>query len=148
MTRDRSPLAPQLVALEIHRYKNLRDVWLPWGDGLALFGANGAGKTNLLECLTLLLGTGQAVGLAGPRLGTPGPDDLSLLARPGTAALPWPPDLVFEGKLFDTEEGTSLPGVRRGRADAAWWRMLGTDGAATSPPSLPGRSSRTLWRDT
>ena len=43
--------AQRIVGVEVRRYKNLVDVWLPWSDGVALFGINGAGKTNLLECL-------------------------------------------------------------------------------------------------
>ena len=57
-----------IVGLEVRQYKNLRDIWLPWSDGLALFGINGAGKTNLLECLALLMGSDQTIDLARPRL--------------------------------------------------------------------------------
>ena len=35
---------PKIVGLEVGRYKNLRDVWLPWSDGIALFGSNGSGN--------------------------------------------------------------------------------------------------------
>lgn len=113
--------------MEIHRYKNLRDVWLPWDDGLALFGVNGSGKTNLLECLALLMGTGQTVGLAGARLKSPGPDDLALLAQPGPATLPWPPDLVLPWESARDQPHGSIPVVTRALADAAWWRLLGAD---------------------
>jgi hypothetical protein len=118
--------APRLVELQIRHYKNLRDVYLAWSDGLALFGVNGAGKTNLLECLTLLLGSGQAIGLAGPRLVTPGPDDLAFLARPGMSSLPWPPDLVIPLEDVASEADPShIPGIERAGSDALWWRLMG-----------------------
>ena len=121
--------SPGLVGLEIRQYKNLRDVWLPWSDGLAIFGVNGAGKTNLLECLVLLLGTDQTVSLAGARLAQPEPDALSVIARPGVVSLPWPPNAVLERNLAPETVAKFIdvfPPLGRAAADAGWWRMLGS----------------------
>lgn len=58
----------------IRRYKNLNDLWLPWNPRMVLIGANGVGKTNLLECCALLMGTAETKRLAARRI----PDDLDL----------------------------------------------------------------------
>lgn len=87
-------VAPEILSLSIQRYKNLADVELPWLDGLALFGQNGAGKTNLLECLALLAGTDQTPLLAADRLDDPVGAALALTVRVGPDLLPFPPDLT------------------------------------------------------
>lgn len=115
---------PRLIALEVRNYKNLRHVVVPWSDGVALFGINGAGKTNLLECLTLLLGSTRSLTLAAPRLGAPEPDDLALIVAPGPDALPWPPDALLPW-LTEANQAQKLPGIQRAATDAAWWRQIG-----------------------
>ncbi|HET9873162.1 MAG TPA: hypothetical protein VFP89_11295 [Propionibacteriaceae bacterium] len=122
---------PALVGLEVRQYKNLRDVWLPWSDGLALFGVNGAGKTNLLECLALLLGTTQTLALAGPRLGRVESDALAVLVRTGPAVLPWPPEVVMswgQHQPDHPELQASMPAFSRAIADGVWWHRLGATG--------------------
>lgn len=78
----------QVLAVEISRYKNLRDVRLPWSEALAVFGVNGSGKTNLLECLTLLMGTPRSLDLVWSRADVPGPDTLSMLVQVAPDDLP------------------------------------------------------------
>ncbi|MDX6309448.1 MAG: hypothetical protein QOI06_2494 [Nocardioidaceae bacterium] len=122
-------LPAEPVGVHIREYKNLSNVWLPWSDGLALFGANGAGKTNILECLALLLGTDQTVQLAGPRLLTPLPGSLSLVAFVDAGLLPLPPDLVMAEEL-EMPLATHWPISHRVDGDAEWWRILGCDHGA------------------
>lgn len=52
----------------IRSYKNLRDLWLPWSQRTALIGANGVGKTNILDCCALLMGTEQTKALLSRRV--------------------------------------------------------------------------------
>jgi energy-coupling factor transporter ATP-binding protein EcfA2 len=132
------PSRPELVGLRIGEYKNLRDVWLPWSDGVALFGVNGAGKTNLLECLALLLGTEQTVALSGLRLSIPAPDNLSVVVRPGAGALPWPPYLVLRSLFEQSDEDLvrAFPPLARGKDDNNWWRMLGVTSGMDFPKGL------------
>lgn len=123
-TQTEDASSQRIVGVEVLRYKNLLNVWLPWNDGLALFGVNGAGKTNLLECLALLLGTDESVRLARPRLAYPGPDELAIIARQGVQSLPWGPDSVLTRDLSE-QMVANFPGLERVAADASWWRMLG-----------------------
>lgn len=133
---------PELLGVEIRRYKNLRNVWLPWADGLALFGVNGAGKTNLLECLALLLGTAQTIALAAPRLGQPAPEDLAVVVRTATGSLPWPPDTVQPwAHLEPSAEASSFPFLGRAASDARWWSLLG---ASSGSDFSAGVASSTL----
>ena len=128
MERDTPMTAPELLGLDIRHYKNLREVWLPWSDGLAQFGVNGAGKTNLLECLALLLGTDQTIALARPRLAVPSPDCLSVILRADSGLLPWPPDEVVNWTAKPetvAEHLDAFPALARALTDADWWRMLG-----------------------
>lgn len=125
------PDLPEIVGVEIRRYKNLADIWLPWSDGMAVFGANGVGKTNLLEALALLLGSPQTLGWARSRLEQPAPHALSLVARVPASTLPWSPDVVLDWpqEMQTAEEGVENPFARLFE-DARWWRMLGADAGA------------------
>lgn len=120
-------VVPSLVGLEVVKYKNLRDIWLPWNDGMAFFGVNGAGKTNLLECLAILLGSAETVALSGPRLGVPKPGALAVLARMGIPGLPWAPDVVlpWADRPHEPDPNATMPAMSRAITDAAWWQMLG-----------------------
>ena len=124
----------EILGLEVRRYKNLREIWFPWSDGVALFGVNGAGKTNLLECLALLMGTDQTINLAQPRLAIPGPDDLAFIARPGKKSLPWPPNVVMmqqAARQKIAEHPSEFPPeLSRLLSDGDWWRMFGATGGA------------------
>jgi energy-coupling factor transporter ATP-binding protein EcfA2 len=130
MDADQKGMARALPAeplgVHIREYKNLSSVWLPWSDGLALFGANGSGKTNILECLALLLGSDQTLQLAGPRLLTPTPGALSLVTVVDYGLLPMPPDLVMAEELEMPLE-THWAISHRVLGDAEWWRQLGCD---------------------
>lgn len=61
----------ELVRLLVPAYKNLRDVVIPWTSGVTLIGANGAGKTNLLETMALLFGTDETLDRSSDRLALP-----------------------------------------------------------------------------
>ena len=60
---DLNRSVPELVEVNVSKYKNLEEVHLPWTTGAVLFGPNGSGKSNLLEALTLLFGTRQSLAL-------------------------------------------------------------------------------------
>lgn len=129
-----------LQGLHVRRYKNFRDAYVPWSDGVAIFGVNGAGKTNLLECLALLMGTGRTLHLAHDRLLRPAADDLAVDVRVDSSHLPLPPDDAFPlaGLPLNTIE--SIPGIHRATLDADWWRGLGALAGATFAEAL-GTSS-------
>lgn len=65
--------APAILGVYIRNYKNLQDVWLRWDQRMVLLGANGVGKTNMLECCALLMGTPETKRLVSRRV----PDDLA-----------------------------------------------------------------------
>lgn len=129
-----------LQGLHIRRYKNLRDAYVPWSDGVAIFGVNGAGKTNLLECLALLMGTGRTLHLAHDRLIRPAADDLAVDVRVDSSHLPLPPDDAYPLAGLPLDAIESIPGIHRATLDADWWRALGALAGATFPEAV-GTSS-------
>lgn len=127
---------PGIVGVSVREYKNLRDVWLAWSQGLAIFGANGSGKTNLLECLALLLGTVETVSLARPRLHTPAAGALAVVVRTLSTELPAQPSTdvrwAENPELAEVVRnvGDVQPAFVRWAGDGRWWRSLGvTEGA-------------------
>jgi len=122
---------PRLLAVHVSKYKNLRDTWVDWSDGMILFGQNGVGKTNFLEALAALFGTDLTLSLARPRLATPKPNDLAAVLEVSTGELPGPPSLVHQVTdqlVVDgvVAGGTLLP-VLRAVLDSEWWRLLGVE---------------------
>lgn len=111
---------PSLVGVHIPSYKNLVDVWLPWSPGLALVGANGAGKTNLLEALALLMGTEETLRLCKPRLAEGSAAGLSVVVRDDAEALPVGPATLISLNLG----GLGARGDQLSR-DLAWWQTEG-----------------------
>lgn len=122
---------PGIVGVSVREYKNLRDVWLAWSQGLAIFGANGSGKTNLLECLALLLGSVETVSLARPRLHTPAAGALAVVVRSLPAELPADPSTAVlwaeHPELAEAVRnvGDAQPLLVRWAGDGRWWRSLG-----------------------
>jgi energy-coupling factor transporter ATP-binding protein EcfA2 len=117
-----APEPPHVVQVEIRKYKNLRGVVLPWSPALALYGANGAGKTNLLECLAILMGTDRTRRLAASRLAAPGPGDLNVVVEVPWSRMPMSPDAIHE--LVPWLQDSGQFGARVSR-DATWWTSLG-----------------------
>src|SRR3954447_4671799 len=93
-----------IVGVHIPAYKNLRDIWIRWSDGLALLGANGAGKSNLLEAIALLLGTEETLRRGRHRfdLRVTG---LSVVVRDDQEHMPLPPDGGREIRFPDVHPG-------------------------------------------
>ncbi len=120
---------PRLLAVHVSKYKNLRDTWVGWSDGMILFGQNGVGKTNFLEVLAILFGTDLTLSLASPRLASPKANDLAAVLEVSTEELPGAPSLVHQVRdqlvaEGDLPSGVGLPFFRAVR-DSEWWRLLG-----------------------
>ncbi|GAA3721493.1 hypothetical protein GCM10022399_42320 [Terrabacter ginsenosidimutans] len=118
---------PQPVAVHIRSYKNFQNVWLPWADGIALFGLNGVGKTNLLEALAILLGTDHTVALARHRFPDLESVSLSIVCRVAWDEMPLAPDVIAPLNLAHAGEDLikKYPVVGRVLQDRAWWQELG-----------------------
>lgn len=116
---------PQLLRIEIAKYKNLASVVLPWSSGLGLYGPNGAGKTNLLECLALLMGTNRTLALMTDRMAIPGPGDLTVVAEMPATRLPLPPSTCINEILLDLDEDGPI--AARGRREGDWWAAMGVN---------------------
>lgn len=125
-----------LQGLHVRRYKNLRETYVPWSDGVAVFGVNGAGKTNLLECLALLMGTRRTLDLAHARLIRPAADDLAVDVRVDSSHLPLAPDDAYPVAGLPLDAVESIPGIHRATLDAEWWRALGSVGGSTFTDAL------------
>ncbi len=122
---DRGPV--RILGIHVPLYKNLQGVWLPWNDGLALVGANGSGKTNLLEAMALLLGTPETLARALGRIDIRQAAGLAVVVTNDHARMPLPPDDRFD--IFD--RSTWTPRYAQLQNDNTWWRSTQPD--ADSP---------------
>lgn len=124
-------LPPRAIGVRVGRYKNLIDQWVPWSDGMALFGANGSGKTNFLEALAILLGTDQTLMLTQQRLGTVQPGALEFVCEVAAEELPWSPITVLSLDVGQYTNRTQIlkqfPVLDRALRDAKWWTGIGVD---------------------
>jgi len=122
---------PRAIGVRVGRYKNLIDQWVPWSDGMALFGANGSGKTNFLEALAILLGTDQTLMLTQQRLGTVQPGALEFVCEVAAEELPWSPITVLSLDVGQYTNQTQIlkqfPVLDRALRDAKWWTGIGVD---------------------
>ena len=124
MKRDRLDRDPvQILGVHVPSYKNLGNVWLPWSDGLALVGANGSGKTNLLEAMSLLLATPETLTRAAGRIDFNQAAGLSVIVTNDHARMPLPPDERFD--ILGSPTWT--PRYAQLKADSAWWRTADPD---------------------
>ena len=117
---------PTLLGVHATNYKNLADVWLPWSNGVAIFGENGAGKTNLLEVLAILFGTDQTVLLSYERFVALQQGSLSFICEVSSEELPLAPSeiLLYKVEEFTPEVLARFPVLARMALDAEWWRAL------------------------
>ncbi|MBQ0905485.1 AAA family ATPase [Micromonospora sp. U21] len=129
---ESSPVEPpaELLGVHVGSYKNLHDQWLRWSDGIALFGINGAGKTNFLEALAILLGTDQTLLLAHQRLAAVAPSGLELVAKVSADELPWPPSWALP-LATRPDFALQFPVLFRAQRDAAWWHAIGVGAGQT-----------------
>lgn len=124
MLVNAGPVTSQLTSVSIADYKNLRNVELPWSDVTVLFGLNGSGKTNVLECLGLMFGTDRTLRLLEERAALPAPASLSCRAQVSSRHLPLPPDIAAPLAGF--------PDVAdRLASDLRWWSSLGVTSGDT-----------------
>ncbi|WP_445257397.1 AAA family ATPase [Nocardioides aurantiacus] len=98
----------ELVRLLVPAYKNLRDVVIPWTSGVTLIGANGAGKTNLLETMALLFGTDETLDRSSDRLDLVSAPGLSAVVRHDGANMPLPMD-DLRVAVREASKPSSLP---------------------------------------
>lgn len=118
-----------ILGVHVPAYKNLRSVWVPWSDGLVLLGANGAGKTNLLEVIALILGNNDTLvrglhrfdfSVSGVSVVVAGDHERMPLAPHATKRINYPD--VWEGGLAEQIV-----------ADDKWWRDCSPDQFAVTP---------------
>jgi len=89
----------RLTRLDLTDYRNYANLtWRPASRLVAIFGANGSGKTNLLEAISLLV---PGRGLRGARIGE--------LARRGQTSPAWAAAARFTTPDGETEIGTGTP---------------------------------------
>lgn len=117
---------PRIVRVEIAKYKNLRDVVLEWRPALALYGPNGIGKTNLLECLAILMGTRRTLELASPRFARVDAGALSMVVEQSWAQMPYSPHLA--NSLTKLGEDFPAAAAAAASADRDWWHHIGVMG--------------------
>lgn len=119
-----------ILGVHVHSYKNLRDIWLPWSDGIAVFGANGVGKSNLLEALAVLFGDRASLDELQGRLQEVPRGSLEAVVRVSATELPWAPDLVADIELSHEKPLHEFQGMLKGYSDGVWWRALGVSHGA------------------
>jgi hypothetical protein len=113
---------PELLGVHIRRYKNLVDQWIPWSPGVAFFGANGAGKTNVLEALCLLTGRPDTLLRARERIIAPAAGELRMFCRGTPRGLPWTWAAVEQVGYPSNPAGSPLLGAGLERPDL-WGRI-------------------------
>ncbi|MGY2702565.1 AAA family ATPase [Nocardioides sp. HB32] len=118
---------PRILGVHIPAYKNLRDVWIPWRSGLALVGANGSGKTNILEALALLIGTEATLRRGAARMDFSAAPGISLVLAEDHHRMPLHDERAL---LFDPEDwpGTDYEQLR---ADTEWCKATEFDPNST-----------------
>lgn len=133
------PIVTEIERLYVRGYKNLDDVELPWSRTMVLFGANGAGKTNLLECLAMLFGTKRTLELVSERATPILPGQVACIVRSGSWLLPLAPATAHlisritandRGDASDRKPWLQL--ATDARASLAWWSRLEVPSDATS----------------
>jgi energy-coupling factor transporter ATP-binding protein EcfA2 len=115
--------SPKLLEVHITEYKNLRNIRLPWAEGMVLIGANGSGKTNLLECLAWLFADPLSLALALPGAEAPKPASLRFDLRGDRSYMPLPPPVLRHEGADTPEEPFDEwdPKDRRVHLESEWW---------------------------
>ncbi len=124
LTENQREPAVRLIDFSVSGYKNLTDVRLDFTDveRLLLFGRNGVGKTNLLECLGLAFGSAATMWQLAPRAVAPPAGSITALVQGTSWNLPLGPSL----SLVDRPEGTETP-LREMAQAGDFWTLLGAD---------------------
>jgi len=120
---SRASLGATIVGVHVPAYKNLRDVWVPWSDGLVLLGANGAGKTNLLEVIALILGNNDTLVRGRHRFDF-SVAGVSVVVTGDHEHMPLPPHATRKINYPDVWEGGLAEQIV---ADDEWWRGRSPD---------------------
>ena len=124
----RSPPALRLLRLTLSSFRNYAELsWRPAGKMVAVFGANGSGKTNLLEAISLLT---PGRGLRGARIAD--------IARHGATS--WAVAGRFATPAGETDIGTGTP--PDGPADRRVFRL---DGAAPRSQAELAQRVAAVW---
>lgn len=116
----------ELIEVHVGRYKNLSDVRIEWSPRQVLYGANGAGKTNLLEAIALLFGSSATLWQIARRAAATEPGAISALVRSSPAELPVAPGYC----LPVADLGQYGEALQRATADsAAFWQLIDAEGS-------------------
>jgi hypothetical protein len=134
------PIVTEVERLYVRDYKNLVDVDLPWSRTMVLFGANGAGKTNLLECLAMLFGTERTLELVSERATPIHAGQVACVIRSGSWLLPLAPataHVISRTTANDASDASNrkpwLQLATDARASLAWWSRFEVPADAPSP---------------
>ena len=109
---------PEIVGVYIGRYKNLSDLWVPWSARAVIIGPNAVGKSNVFDCMALLMGTPETKRLVERRIRPDLDFDISLVISGDHLVVP-PEDLNKVG-LLDLLEVAAGPLL----ADVEWLRAI------------------------
>lgn len=117
----------ELVEVAVGSYKNLREVRVPWGPRMVLYGVNGSGKTNLLEAVALACGSRATMWQLAKRAIQPAGGSISLLVRASPRLLPIPPDRLPLEDHTSPDDLDPLSEAGRVAADCGFWGLLGIE---------------------
>jgi energy-coupling factor transporter ATP-binding protein EcfA2 len=119
----------ELLELAVKKYKNLRDLRIPWSQRTVLYGQNGVGKTNLLETLALCFGSTATSWQLAKRAEVPEPGAISAVIAGGCDELPLPPAVCLRGS-DGSEKTKRAPLVQ---SSAVFWDGFGaTEGSGST----------------
>jgi hypothetical protein len=118
--------ATEIAGIYVDCYKNLDNLWLGWSPAMVLVGGNGVGKSNLLECLALLMGNHTTRDLVEKRVPAQQPFDISVVAIEGRHVMLLNPEFCVGLALAADKLATTRRAIRnrkwKVRLSATSWR--------------------------
>ncbi len=127
----------ELREVAVDRYKNLAQLRVEWSPRMVLYGANGTGKSNVLEAVALACGSRATMWQLSTSAVTPEPGAISLLVKATPQVLPLAPDLLPPAEMLagrGSVDGSSPAG--RLLAERRFWEVLGVERGGSWPQAL------------